>query len=241
MQSWKQNPALHDRYAPFDNLYNTLDLFASESPDALTYSLVIHTFCEMFVEDLGWSEYQRIEGVSIPSPFDLSSGHYIRISTDRGQMLYLYRDQPIAVFYTAEGPEAVYRIKQSTYAQVMELLKGYSRYRGQNAAPDHNFFLEQFSDVSVTLPYEEEAQKLDRIQSFRLMASMPAMSFTPTDEKTDRSHGIRIENSDGKTLELFKNQPIARYTDPAGKVSFYKVPVWSFQLAIDSAQRLMSE
>ncbi|MBQ8598945.1 MAG: hypothetical protein IJ411_02365, partial [Oscillospiraceae bacterium] len=96
VNQWKKNPVTDSRSEPFDENYTTLDLYVSDQPDNLPYTLTIRTFCEMLIDDLNWEEVAE-KDLSVSdylSPVDLSDGHYVRISTNTGRHLYIYKDHP---------------------------------------------------------------------------------------------------------------------------------------------------
>lgn len=189
VQNWKQNPISGDRYSPFHDDYNTLDIYATQSPETMTYTLSIRTFCEMLIDDLNWEQTaQRLVTEDYLSGVDLSNGHYIRISTDTGRMLYIYKDYNQAVYYTGHGFETYYMVPAGTYERVYKLLNTYRLYQTPGTSATENRFLQEFTQVSVSLHddganQEPEVAALNRERSFRMMADIPSGYFVRAEKK----------------------------------------------------------
>ncbi len=247
VHSWKLNPVTDSRAEPFDENYTTLDIYAQELENQ-AYCLTIRTFCEMLIDDLNWEEIAvRDEAVSdYLDPIGYNDGDYLRISTNTGRHLYIYKDYPYGVYYTGHGNEHYYKLPSGTYDRVLNLLKTYSFYKDADAPLDVFPFQRDFTQITVSLYKNGNVNSnkvtLDVQDSYRMMAGIPTGYFKQAERKEeltlDKGDFVLIENFDGQKLAIYNGKSQAKHWTADGKVAYYELGADYYDIAKAVANRL---
>ena len=242
VHSWKLNPVTDSRAEPFDENYTTLDIYAP-GLQPLKYSLTIRTFCEMIIDDLNWEEIaEKDENISeaMIDKLSPSDPYALRISTNTGRHLYIYKDQPYGVYYTGHGNEHYYKLPENTYLRIQQLLEVYWNYRDTDAPMDEFPFQRDFTQVTVSLHNsavneEPEAVALNEQDSFRMMAGIPTGYFKRAEKKEeltlDKGEFVLIENFDGQKLAIYNGKSQAKHWTADGKVAYYEMGADYYDIA----------
>ena len=243
VKAWKLNPMTDSRAEPFDENYTTLDIHA-KGLEKNSYSLTIRTFCEMLIDDLNWEEIAvRDQDVSknIIEQLDPWEGEFLRISTNTGRHLYIYKNPSYGVYYTGHGIEHYYKLPNGTYDRVLNLLKTYSFYQNEDAPLDVFPFQDTFTQVTVSLQdksvtyAEPEAIALNAHDSFRMMAGIPTGYFKKANPKEelsmDKGKYVLIENHNGEKLAIFNGKSQALCQSLDGKVTYYELGADYYDIA----------